>query len=253
MISRSTDVRAALRSRQRGFLLNPFRFGASGGGTDPLYGIVSALLHMDGANGSTTFTDHKGGSFTGFGNAQISTAQWKWGGASALFDGSGDYVSGSYSTSLFDWWTTDFTVECWIYLNGYPAVSNIFGNMEPFTPTNYWNFGVNNLGQVEFYYYNGATNYVIGSTTLPLSTWSHAFMTYEAATSTIRVGGGGTVHGSAARSGTPLSSNGSPLQIGQVNGISLNAYVDDLRVTKGAGGARYTGAYTVPTGPFPNS
>lgn len=31
-IDRSTDVRAALRSRQRGFLLNPFRFGAGGGG-----------------------------------------------------------------------------------------------------------------------------------------------------------------------------------------------------------------------------
>lgn len=28
MISRSTDIRAALRSRQRGFLLNPLRFGA---------------------------------------------------------------------------------------------------------------------------------------------------------------------------------------------------------------------------------
>lgn len=29
MISRSTDIRGALRSRQRGFLLNPFRFGTS--------------------------------------------------------------------------------------------------------------------------------------------------------------------------------------------------------------------------------
>lgn len=30
MISRSTDIRGALRSRQRGFLLNPFRFGGGG-------------------------------------------------------------------------------------------------------------------------------------------------------------------------------------------------------------------------------
>lgn len=36
MISRSTDIAGALRSRQRGFLLNPFRFGGGGGGFTPL-------------------------------------------------------------------------------------------------------------------------------------------------------------------------------------------------------------------------
>jgi hypothetical protein len=34
MILRGTDVRSALRARQRGFLLNPYRFGVSGGGGD---------------------------------------------------------------------------------------------------------------------------------------------------------------------------------------------------------------------------
>lgn len=33
MILRSTDIRSALRSRQRGFLLNPYRFGGGGGST----------------------------------------------------------------------------------------------------------------------------------------------------------------------------------------------------------------------------
>lgn len=32
MISRDTNIRRALRARQRGFLLNPFRFGGGGGG-----------------------------------------------------------------------------------------------------------------------------------------------------------------------------------------------------------------------------
>lgn len=35
MILRSTDIRSALRSRQRGFLLNPYRFGGGGGGSPP--------------------------------------------------------------------------------------------------------------------------------------------------------------------------------------------------------------------------
>src|SRR3972149_9214360 len=51
------------------------------------------LLHMDGANGSTTFTDEMGQAVTANGNAQISTAQSKFGGASGLFDGTGDYLS----------------------------------------------------------------------------------------------------------------------------------------------------------------
>ncbi len=50
---------------------------------------------MNGADGSTTFTDSAtGGShtWTAYGNAQIDTAQNKFGGASGLFDGSGDYI-----------------------------------------------------------------------------------------------------------------------------------------------------------------
>jgi hypothetical protein len=57
--------------------------------------FTKILLHMDGANTSTTFTDsNSGGSahtWTAAGNAQISTATYKFGGASGLFDGTGDF------------------------------------------------------------------------------------------------------------------------------------------------------------------
>jgi hypothetical protein len=45
---------------------------------------VSFLLHMDGTNGSTTFTDSGPNGLTvgAYGNAQISTAQSVFGGAS---------------------------------------------------------------------------------------------------------------------------------------------------------------------------
>jgi hypothetical protein len=42
VIDRSTDVRNALKSRQRGFLLNPYRFGA-GGSPQPLDGFTTGL------------------------------------------------------------------------------------------------------------------------------------------------------------------------------------------------------------------
>lgn len=73
------------------------------------------MLHYDGSDGSTTFTDSSstGRSMTANGNAQIDTAQSKFGGASGLFDGTGDYVSTSDSN---DWFlgTGDFTIDVWV-------------------------------------------------------------------------------------------------------------------------------------------
>ena len=57
---------------------------------------------------------------TAFGNAQIDTAQSKFGGASALFDGTGDYLTASPRINLTS--TDNFTLECWI------RVPNITGD-----------------------------------------------------------------------------------------------------------------------------
>lgn len=85
MIERSINIRSALRSRQRGFLLNPYRFGNAGG-------KVAALFHFDGPNGSTAIIDETGRSWTRNGSAQISTAQSVFGGASLLLPG-GSYLT----------------------------------------------------------------------------------------------------------------------------------------------------------------
>lgn len=52
---------------------------------------------------------------TAFGNAQVDTAESKSGGASALFDGSGDYLLVSNSNYDLDT-TSDWTIEFWFYL-----------------------------------------------------------------------------------------------------------------------------------------
>lgn len=85
-------------------------------------------LHCDGTNGSTTFTDVTGKTVTPSGNAQISTAQSKFGGASALFDGTGDYLTVAYSSD-FDMGSGDFTIQCFVRFaslpdaNGYAFIS----------------------------------------------------------------------------------------------------------------------------------
>ena len=53
---------------------------------------TKSLLHFDGANNSTTFTDETGKTWTAHGNAKISTAQYKFPTGSGLFDGTGDYI-----------------------------------------------------------------------------------------------------------------------------------------------------------------
>jgi len=90
--------------------------------SDTYYSNVSLLLHCDGSNGSTTFTDNSPSpkTVTANGNASVSTAQSKFGGASAVFDGTGDYLSLDGSSG-FAFGTGDFTIEFWLspsVLNG---------------------------------------------------------------------------------------------------------------------------------------
>ncbi len=76
------------------------------------------LLHADGTNASTSFPDASPSAktVTANGNAQVSTAQSKFGGASALFDGTGDYLSIPDSAD-WDFGIGDLTLECWVRFN----------------------------------------------------------------------------------------------------------------------------------------
>lgn len=225
--------------------------------TDPNFASVSLLLHMDGSNGSSTFTDSSSAArtITRFGNAQISTAQSKFGGASALFDGSGDYLTTAYSTTAFDWWTSDFTIEAWVYATswsgwartGATQIPCMIGNMSATTSTAYWSFGPNNNGKLTFYYFNGFAGIAITTTaSLPTNEWVHISATKTSSGVTLYVNE--TSGSTTAISGTPQSSASFPLTIGQHQNISVNGHIDDLRITKGV--AR---TIVVPTAPFPDA
>lgn len=96
-------------------------------GGDPYFANVVLLLHGDGTDGSTTITDSSGNAFslTAIGNAQIDTAQSKWGGASVLLDGSGDGVSLAHDTD-FNFGTGDFTIEFWARWNSKSGYQNAY-------------------------------------------------------------------------------------------------------------------------------
>jgi hypothetical protein len=221
-----------------------------GTGGDPYFPTTSLLLHMDGSNGSTTFTDSSTNalSVTANGNAQISTAQSKFGGASGLFDGSGDFLT-LPASSLFAFGTSDFTVETWIRPTSYPITYNTIASTRNTSGvTTGWSLSVVSDGTLILYTtgftYSGT---VTGAVTL--NTWNHVAIVRSSNSFQAYV------NGVANKTGAVSVANNFTDQtfwVGAVNGLEpFTGYIDDLRVTKGI--ARYTANFTPPTAPFPNA
>lgn len=225
-------------------LLNPYIMAAAGGATDPSFGNVSLLLHFDGTDASTTFTDVKGKTVTPTGNAQIDTAQSKYGGASGLFDASGDYLTVAASAD-FDFGTSAFTVEWWFRFNSTSTYQYFFDIGSNGTFVRIQN------GNALLIYASGGQ--VINTSISQLSTgqWYHFALTRSGNTWNFWVDG--TSVASASYSGS-AGSSGSALTIGDYGGhgagFAINGWMDDFRITKGV--ARYTATFTPPAAAFPN-
>jgi hypothetical protein len=220
-------------------------------GGDPYWANVSLLLHMDGSNGSTTFTDSSSNALaiTANGNAQISTAQSKFGGASGYFDGSGDSLSTS-STSGFAFGSADFTVEFWMYPTSTSSTSFLPGLH--FSNDGAW-IVYRNGTTIQFYARTsstGAWDIANGITigTVAVNTWYHVAVSRSGNTVYTFLDG---VAGTTASSSAALATTSSALQIGaNAGGDYYTGYLDELRITKGTG--RYNANFTPPTAAFPN-
>jgi hypothetical protein len=220
---------------------------------DQYYNSCSLLLHFDGANGSTTFTDNSKNNITvtANGNSQISTAQSKFGGASGLFDGSGDYlyVPASSIQVLGNTWT----IECWYQAisrsNTYPTIISVSDNSYAGTivlfdrhgsASTKFSFAVANAGAI-----------VTGTTNVSNGTWYHLALVSNNGVVTMYVNG----ISEASQSSTTNSAN-KQIYIGANFDYAsyptyLNGYIDELRITKGI--ARYTTNFTPQTSEFPNN
>ena len=205
---------------------------------------VSLLLHGDGTNGSTTITDSSPSpkTVTAVGNAQISTTQSKFGGASIAFDGSGDYLS-IPASSDFLFGTGAFTIEAWIYLLA-TGQQHVY---EARTSGNGVLLYVNALTQLSFYS-NGATR--LTGETVATGQWNHIAVTRSSGETKLFLNG--TPSASIFYDSQYYNSPTTSIFIGTngVGGSYVNGYIDDLRITKGV--ARYTSNFTPPTAPFPD-
>jgi hypothetical protein len=80
-----------------------------------------SLLNFEGLNGSTTFIDDFGPTWTGSGNAQISTAQFKFGTSSLLLDGTGDFIT---TTDIKTLGEGSWEMSLWFRITALPTAGN---------------------------------------------------------------------------------------------------------------------------------
>jgi hypothetical protein len=229
---------------------------SAGGGSDPDFASVSVLLPMNGTNGSTTFTDASSNALTvtANGNAQISTAQNKWGGASGSFDGTGDYLSIPANTA-FDLGAGDYTIELWIYCVSAADYGGLVGKGAVGTiDSSIYSIEFNNTSNAVSFYVGSVGAYIVAGTTnvRTAAAWRHVAVCRSGSNTRLFVGG--TQEGSTYTSGYTIAS-GNSLYVGggfyAPSSNTINGYIDDLRITKGV--ARYTASFTPPAAAFPTS
>lgn len=221
-----------------------------GGPSDPYFANVVALLHFDGADASTTFTDVIGKTWTAGGNAQIDTAQSKFGGASGLFDGSGDSVSTPDSAD-FAFGAGDFTIEAWVRVPNVTGTKVVACQWGAAGQRSWIMQVVNSSLQFVASAAGTSPSVTIGTPGASLSsnTWHHLAVTRNGSTWKAFVDG---VAATQTASFTMHNSTDGCYIGTQTNGSTspFNGHIDDLRITKGV--ARYTSDFTPPTEAFPD-
>jgi len=225
------------------------------GPTDPAFANVSLLLQGAGANGSTTIVDSSPTptTVTAEGDAQISTAQSKFGGASIAFDGNGDRVAVANNAAL-NFGTGDFTVECWVRsvlpLTSYNLrYAHICGKGNGIVASTYSLV----FYQSKILFISNSSFAKVGTSTLTNNTWYHFAASRSGSTLKLFVDGVEEYSGTDTTNYTSSASfnAGDRQALDQNNQYPLDGYIDDLRITKGV--ARYTSSFTPPTAPFPDA
>lgn len=214
--------------------------------TDP---YTKLLLHGEGADASTTITDSSFSpkSGTAVGNAQIDTAQFKFGSAAILFDGTGDRVTFADHAD-WDLGSGDFTIEAWVRLVNTSGNNMICGRVT--SGTSYFYFGFEGT-TFRFRDFHASANVVNISSVVTISTatWYHCAIVRSGNNFMLFLDG--VQQGSTVVDADALTDRAVVLEIGSMTDNAtyvMNGWIDDFRWTKGL--ARYTANFTPPTVTF---
>lgn len=222
---------------------------------DPYWSSVKLMLGFDGADAATTFTAEESSphALTFLGNAQLDTADKKFGTASLLLDGAGDYVTTPDSA---DWDISNqpFTVDVFVKFNS-TVTQSIFGQWTSTGSLRSWLVERGSNGNLYFYLSTTGANtvtHMFGNPGFVNGVWYH-----------LRVNFDGTIYrlfvnGNMIASSTTIQTAfnaANVLSIGaKGNGTEpFNGWIDEVRFTKGV--ARNSGLtrFKPPIASFPRT
>lgn len=210
------------------------------------------MLHCNGADASTTFTDSSTSAHTvtANGNAQIDTAQSVFGGASGLFDGDADYLSIPDSDDFY-YGTGDSTIDFRVRFASLPSAGNYMF---------IYNQRVDANNVIEFSLYNDSGTYkwsfntylssalkaaITRDTSISTDTWYH--IAFVKNVSNLMLFQAGTKLGVNEVDADEIPNIAADVNIGRWSGggYYLHGWIDEFRVSNGI--ARWTENFTPPT------
>jgi hypothetical protein len=196
--------------------------------------------------------------FSTEGDAKLSVAQKKYGSTSMYFDGTTDYLQFPNMEKILptqSMMTSSWTWECWVYIVARHTASDswdwpvLFGG-----PSNIFAIGPTSIGRLRVQWYiggSGGERRCTGSSTVPLTTWTHLAVAVTAGAFKFFINGvQETLDTSYSNSQTSFQNNiytttGTMYVGGGFGRGDFNGYVDDLRITNGY--VRYTANFDAPT------
>ena len=225
---------------------------AVGGGT-AWDSYTKLMLHCDGTDAATTFTDEIGKTVTANGDAQLDTAQKKFGTASGLFDGTGDYLS---VPDADDWnfGTSDFTIDFWFRTTD--VTLNQGWIQQRVDANNEWNIRYTGATGILFFGCVSSGISTINLTTdasisLSNNTWHHISIVRNGSAQAflIFIDGISKAYSDSGSNGS-MPDLAAAFEIGRVTASSttINGWIDEFRVSKGI--ARFTANFTVSTAAY---
>ena len=205
--------------------------------------LTLALLHFDGANNSTVFTDNSPFNQTVAvvtGTPKISTAMSRFGGSSLYLDGSSSIkIPNNANLNLG---TGAFTIEFWFYLLSLPSSDAWFLHKSG-SPQQA--ISISHSTRQLFSGFLSAS--LVSAATITAGAWHHVAVVRESANGQIKQYFNGLNEGTMNNSGSV--DNAGDLTIGSwfSGSDAITGYIDEFRIRKEA---MYLANFTPPTQPF---
>lgn len=223
---------------------------------DPTFSNVKLLCGFNGTDGATAFTDESSAARTAtfVGNAQLDTAQSKFGTASLLLDGTGDYVTFPDASDLKIPTAAGalWTLEAWVRATGSWKTIQTIASKRNGSGQGEFSLDIS-AGAPRFFALNSGTSCVsiTSPDALSLDEWHH--IAISATSGFYRLFANGKLVAFGARDATPTT-NTTALHIGRDPSTTARdwaGWIDEVRYTRGQ--AIYTESFTPPGTAFPRS